>query len=272
VPVSAECAANSGVGMGDDPTSLGAGINSGCGMFYEVEVDVAPGIASCTALTANDNFDCEVFAPTAHASARDDKPTDMADINLELTGPVQCDRLATIALYRPSGEVAELREPVGNCKTLPAPPPKCNNGKDDDGDGMIDSRDSAGTTDPDPGCGDPADTSEDSETPTPPSCEVQVGIFGGDKRFAGLATSGCGVLKGVWFRPPGTATDCLYKFGNDDAQVCSVKAGTAGATFALTNQDITLGTHLAADATCRPVTVALIRENGSVWADRVDFC
>jgi hypothetical protein len=272
VPVSAECAANSGVGMGDDPTSLGAGINSGCGMFSAVEVDVAPGIASCSAMTANSTFDCEVYAPIAHASARDDKPTDMADINLELTGPVQCDKLATIALYRPNGEVAELREPVGNCKTLPAPAPKCDNGKDDDGDGMIDSRDAAGTTDPDPGCSGIDDTSENSETPTPASCEVQVGIFGGDKRFAGLATSGCGVLKGVWFRPPGTANDCLYKFGNDDAQECSVKAGTAGATFALTNQDITLGTHLAADATCRPVTVALIREDGSVWADRVDFC
>jgi hypothetical protein len=43
-------------------------------------------------------------------------------------------------------------------------------------------------------------------------------------------------------------------------------------TFALTNQDVTLGTHLAADATCREVAVALIRENDSVMADRVDFC
>jgi hypothetical protein len=197
VPVSAECAANSGIGMGDDPISLGAGINSGCGSFTAVEIDVAPGVASCTALTADSNFDCKVYAPIAHASARDDKPTDMVDIMLELTGPVQCDTLATIALYRPSGEVAELREPVGNCKTLPAPPPKCSNGKDDDGDGMIDSRDSAGTTDPDPGCSDPADTSESSETPTPASCSIEVGIFGGDKRFAGLATSGCGVLKGI---------------------------------------------------------------------------
>jgi hypothetical protein len=272
VPVSAECAANSGIGMGDDPTSLGAGINSGCGIFSEVEIDVAPGIASCSVFTANSNFDCEVFAPTAHASARDGKPTDMADVNLELTGPVQCDKLATIALHRPNGEVAELREPVGSCKTLPAPAPKCDNGKDDDGDGMIDSRDSAGTTDPDPGCSGVSDTSENSETPTPASCQVQVGIFGGDKRFAGLATSGCGVLKGVWFRPPGTATDCLYEFTGGETQECSVKAGTAGASFALTNQDVTLGTHLSADATCRPVTVALLREDGSVWADRVDFC
>ena len=59
---------------------------------------------------------------------------------------------------------------------------------------------------------------------------------------------------------------------DDDAQDCSVTAGTAGASFALTNQDTTLGRHLAADASCRPVTVALLREDGSVWADRVDFC
>jgi hypothetical protein len=30
---------------------------------------------------------------------------------------------------------------------------------------------------------------------------------------------------------------------------------------------VTLGTHRAADATCRPVAVALLREDGSVWAD-----
>ena len=196
----------------------------------------------------------------------------MVDITLELKGPVDCKKLATIAFFRANGEVAELQETVGNCATLPPPAPKCNNGKDDDGDGMIDSRDAAGTTDPDPGCSSTTDTTEDSETPTPASCEIEVGLFGGDKRFAGLATSGCGVLKGIWFRPPGTATDCLFKFGNDDAQDCSVKAGTAGASFPLTNQDITLGTHLAADFTCRPVTVALLREDGSVWADRVDFC
>ncbi len=33
VPVSAECAASSGLGMGDDPTAIGVGINGGCGTF-----------------------------------------------------------------------------------------------------------------------------------------------------------------------------------------------------------------------------------------------
>ena len=50
--------------------------------------------------------------------------------------------------YRRNGEVAELREPVRNRRTLPQPPPKCSNGKDDDGDGMIDSRDAAGVDRP----------------------------------------------------------------------------------------------------------------------------
>jgi hypothetical protein len=268
VAASAECAASSGLGMVDDPTEINVGINPGCGTFWQAEVQIAPGVASCT---ANNDYECKVYDPIGSASLKDGE-RDGVDMALQLKGPVDCGKKATIALYRLNGQVVELQELVGNCKTLPAPPPKCSNGKDDDGDGMIDSRDAAGTTDPDPGCGGPTDTTENSEIKTPDSCELTVGIFGGDKRFAGLVTSGCGVLKGIWFRPPGTPTDCLYAFGDDDAQDCSVKAGTAGATFALTNQDVTLGTHLAADAACREVTVALIREDDSVMADRVDFC
>ena len=47
VPVSAACAATSGIGMGDDPTELTVGINPDCGLFWEAEVQVAPGVASC---------------------------------------------------------------------------------------------------------------------------------------------------------------------------------------------------------------------------------
>ena len=46
VPVSAACAATSGIGMGDDPTELTVGINPECGLFWEAEVQVAPGVAS----------------------------------------------------------------------------------------------------------------------------------------------------------------------------------------------------------------------------------
>jgi hypothetical protein len=196
----------------------------------------------------------------------------MADLLLTLTGPVQCDKLATIALQRASGEVAELREPVGGCKTLPAPPAKCANGKDDDGDGMIDSRDAAGTTDPDPGCSDPGDKSEDSEVPSPATCDIELAVFNGDVRFPGLVLDGCGVIKGVWFKPPGTPSDCFVQVGSGEVQQCGVKAGTAGATFAPTNMGLKLATHVAADPVCMPVTVALTREDGSVMADRVRWC
>ena len=118
-----------------------------------------------------------------------------------------------------------------------------------------------------------ADTTESSEVPTPDSCQVRVGYFGDDKSFTGLLTSGCGVLKGAWFRPPGTATGCWWAFGDDDWASCGApKAGTVGVTFPLTNQDLALAAKLTADYQCRDVTVALIRENDSVMSDTVPFC
>ena len=257
---------------GGDATGLFAAINSGCGTFTSVEVDAAPGIATCKVFTANSNFECTVFAPIAHATAKDGKATDMADILLELTGPAKCDRIATIALFRPNGEVAELQEPISSCKTGSAPPPKCSNGKDDDGDGMVDARDFAGVSDPDPGCSGPADTSEDSERPTPETCQVQVGVFDNNPRLPGMAVEGCGVIKGVWFKPPGQAVGCAYVVGGNDALSCTLKGGTGGATFAPTNLEVLLAVPIAANPTCVPVTVALIREDDSVWADRVNWC
>ena len=66
VAVSAECAASSGIGMADDPTELNVGINPGCGTFWEAEVQVAPGVASCT---ANNDYECMVYDPFASALA-----------------------------------------------------------------------------------------------------------------------------------------------------------------------------------------------------------
>lgn len=272
VPAGAECAANSGIGMGEDPTELGVGINTGCGMFEVVEIDVAPGVEACRAMTAENNFDCKIYAPIAYASARDGRATDIMDVALTLTGPVQCAKPYTIALHRPGGQVAELQGTVRNCRDLPQPAPKCANGKDDDGDGMIDSRDAANATDPDPGCSDPADKSEEGETPTPESCDVRLGILNGDKTIPGMTVQGCGVLKGAWFRPPGAPTACGYWFGDDDIASCEVKAGTVGVTFPLTNIGFSLVSRITADYDCRPVTVALIKEDGSVLADRVPFC
>jgi hypothetical protein len=273
VPVSAECAASSGISMGDETTGLYVGINSGCGMFVEVEIDVAPGIESCQVFTADSNFKCEVFAPTAHAWAKDDRATDLADVLLTLVAPADCGKLTTIALHRPNGEVAELREPIESCKTGPAPKPACSNGKDDDGDGMIDARDAAGVTDPDPGCSGPGDRSEDSEVPTPATCDVQIGLFDGNPRLPGLIAEGCGVLKGVWFKPPGTPVGCAFALiGDEDALECLVRGGVAEAAYPLTNRGVLLAAPIAANAACGKVTVALVREDDSVMADRVDWC
>ena len=80
---------------------------------------------------------------------------------------------------------------------------------------MIDSRDAAGTTDPDPGCTSATDTSENSETEIPEWCDVRVGAAEGNKRLVAMSAEGCGVIAGAWFRPPGTPTDCGYWFGQD---------------------------------------------------------
>ena len=174
VAAGAECAASSFLTMTDDPTEINVGINPGCGAFWEAEVQVAPGVASCT---ANNDYECNVYDPFASASLKDGE-RDGVDMTLQLKGPVDCAKKATIALYRLDGRAVELQEPVENCKTLPPPAPKCDNGKDDDGDGLVDSRDSAGATEPDPGCNGVGDTTENSEVPTPESCQVQVGTSG----------------------------------------------------------------------------------------------
>ena len=131
--------------------------------------------------------------------------------------------------------MAELREPVGNCETLPPPAPQCANGKDDDGDGLVDSRDSAGTTDPDPGCSGVADTTENSEVPTPASCEVQVGFFGGDKTFAGLLASGLRRAQGRLVPPAGDADRLPVRVRRRRRAACggAIKAETVGVTFPL---------------------------------------
>ena len=247
--MSAECAASSGVGMGDDPTAIGAGINQGCGMFTTAEVHVAPGRRR---VHGRQRLRVHGLRPDRVRLAQGRRARHGRH-TLSLNGPVDCDKLATIALYRANGEVAELQEPVGNCTTLPPPAPKCNNGKDDDGDGMIDSRDAAGTTDPDPGCSATTDTTEDSETPTPASCEIEVGLLRRRQALRrpgdlGLRRAQGHLVPPARHRRPTASSSSATTTPSD----CSVKAGTAGATFALTNQDITLGTHLAADATCRP--------------------
>ena len=48
--------------MTDDPTELTVGIKPECGPFWEAEVQVEPGVASCT---ANNDYECVVYDPIA---------------------------------------------------------------------------------------------------------------------------------------------------------------------------------------------------------------
>jgi hypothetical protein len=270
VPVPAECAQSSGVSVGEDRSKAFAAVNHGCGEFEAIEIHVPPGIVGCEIITADKNFGCELVELFAWAASKDGRPTDLADVLLDIHGHVTCDKLATIALHRPNGEVAELREQVQNCGGVPLP--ACQNGKDDDGDGTMDSRDATTTTDPDPGCSSPTDTSENTDVPSPPACNIQVGIFDNDPRLPGISVQGCGAITEAWFKPPGTPVDCLYKIGAGAVLDCTLKAGTGGATFAATSEQLLLAVQIAEDATCKPVTVGLTTANGTVYGDRVNFC
>ena len=205
-----------------------------------------------------------------------DGQRDAVDMTLQLKGPVDCSKKATIALNRVAGGVdlpaIELQMFVHNCKTLPPPAPKCANGKDDDGDGMVDSRLAEGVTDPDPGCTGTTDTTEDSERPAPDTCEIGLGLLNANKRYPGVSVQGCGVITGAWLRTPGTADLCGYWFGDDDAIDCDAKPATIATSFAPTNMSLTLVARLTAEHDCRPVTVALTREDGSVLFRRQGFC
>ena len=213
--------------MLDDPTEINVGINPGCGTFWEAEVQVAPGVA---VLHGQHDYECQVFDPIA-AGVPEERRARRRRHDPDLKGPVDCAKKATIALYRLNGAADRAPGARQNCKTLPPPAPKCDNGKDDDGDGLVDSRDSAGTTDPDPGCSGIADTTEDSEVPTPDSCQVRVGYFGDDKSVTGLLTSGCGVLKGAWFRPPGPRRAAGGRSATTTGHPAAPKAATIGVTF-----------------------------------------
>ena len=90
--------------MGDDPTGLFGALNS-CGSFTKVRVDIAPGTASCQILTGGTPWTC---APSGTYAVATGAAINTADLLLTASGAVKCDRKATIALYRPNGEVAEI--------------------------------------------------------------------------------------------------------------------------------------------------------------------
>ncbi len=262
--VPAACAQSSGVGQADDPKQLFVGINEGCGTFTRVTVSVSPGVASCQAFSGDSSFTCSVAVASGGTAG-------LLDMTLKLTGEAKCSVPATVTLTRPNGDVAQLVEPIGDCGLI-AVKPQCADGIDDDGDGMTDARDGAGATDPDPGCTGPADTTEGSDGAPPEGCRLEVDAFQDDPRFTYLYASGCGALQGIWFKPPGTPTDCAFRVGTAAALGCSVTGMTAGATFAPTTDDVIIAAHVAADPACAPITAALTLAGGAVVSARGRWC
>lgn len=274
VDVSAECLENgSGAGMGDNPRGLGVGINR-CGPFTKVRVDAAPGVAACEVFTGGPGWTCTTSGGYGVATG---PAVDTADMNVDLTGPANCARKVTIALYRPGGEVAELHGPIARCKAGGGEPekPACENGKDDDGDGMVDDHFAEGTVDPDPGCTSTTDTSESSEVLAPASCKIALGLWNDAGDIAGATAEGCGGLRGFWYRAPGTVTECGHRFGMGALLGCEIVRQTGGTMFdGLSFDKLSVYTALDEPADCRPMTLTMIREDFSVWYYRgkLDGC
>ena len=265
VAVSAECLNNgSGIGMGDDPTGLFGALNS-CGSFTKVRVDIAPGTASCQILTGGTPWTC---APSGTYAVATGAAINTADLLLTASGAVKCDRKATIALYRPNGEVAEIYGPIGNCKTGGAAKPACSNGKDDDGDGMIDDHFADGATDPDPGCTSTTDTSENSELLPAGSCQMNLDLFDDDASVAIAAVQGCGQIQGFWFHAAGTVVECVYKLGQGAVQTCEPVRESGGTMFTKTTESLSVAVGLNAEGDCRPMTLAVINADNTVVATR----
>jgi hypothetical protein len=258
---------NAGAGVGDDKTVLQIGINDGCGAFVEVAVYAAPNAFVCDIGASAGNWVCVIAHGHAHADTRNAIDAEMADLTIGLNGDVDCSVPATIVLTRRNFEVAEMVTPVARCGQAA---PACSNGKDDDGDGVADAR--AFGTDPDPGCSDPADESENSEVGLPAGCSVGRGNLNDDPRFPAIEISGCGSVTGLWFKPSAAPSDCLFAIGAGGGQACTVTGATAGATFAATTADVLLGTHTTTDVGCGPVTVAITLADGRVAKLRDNWC
>lgn len=118
VTASAECRAVSGVSMNTaDPTAAFAAVNAGCGIINEVVVTIQPGIVACDVFTAVVGFVCVNHRGVGRAYNRlfAGPPTDIFDMPISLTGPVDCSKPATIALQKPDFTVAEIVEPIAPC-------------------------------------------------------------------------------------------------------------------------------------------------------------
>src|SRR4051812_31605952 len=181
--VPAACAESCYVAQGDDDKSLFVGINQGCPAFTQVTVEVGATVASCEAITSEHNFTCSVVGGKAVAKGG---TADMMDMPVGLAGAANCAINAKVTFTLANGGTQLLSEPIQNCGLIPVTP-QCSNGEDDDGDGMTDARETAGATDPDPGCSGPSDTTENSDGDLLDGCEFEPGTVQGDQRFLYLA-------------------------------------------------------------------------------------
>jgi hypothetical protein len=274
VGVSQDCLSNgSGVFMGDDPTGAFAAINH-CGDFTKVRVDIAPGIASCQPITGGGDWDCKPAGGTyAVATAKDGKAIETMDLPMTLTGAAKCDRKATIALYRPNGEVAEIHAPIGKCNGggggQPAKP-QCADGKDNDGDGMIDDHFVENADDPDPGCSSTTDDSENSELLPAGDCHIDMDLWDDNRAVAVAVVEGCGVIQGFWFNVPGNPTTCRYQLSEDgEIEDCWTRDRQGGFMFNKTTLPLAVAVGMSAVGDCRPLTFALITGDNTVVRQRV---
>jgi hypothetical protein len=233
-----------------------------------VTVEVGATVASCEAITSAQNFTCSVVGGKAVAKGG---TAEMIDMPVGLTGAANCAVNAKVTFTLAAGGTQQLNEPIVNCGLIPVTA-QCSNGSDDDGDGMTDARQTAGATDPDPGCSGPNDTTENSDGDLMEGCEFEAGPVQGDQRFLYLAVANCGSIEGLWFKPPGAPTDCMYVIGQGAALNCSVVGRTASATFDPTTDQVLIATHLTADASCGTATLAITLAGGAVMSRHGNWC
>ncbi|MBJ7519901.1 MAG: hypothetical protein JHC84_09425 [Solirubrobacteraceae bacterium] len=116
---SAACRAVSGVSMNTpDPKAAFAAVNADCGISSEVVVTVQPGILACDVFTGVTGYVCAIhprWVGRTYQYLYAGSATDIFDMPLTLTDPVDCSKPATIALRRPDLSVEEIVEPIEPC-------------------------------------------------------------------------------------------------------------------------------------------------------------
>ena len=192
---------------------------------------------------------------------------------MTLTGAAKCDRKATIALYRPNGEVAEIHAAIDDCGK---PKPQCADGKDNDGDGMIDYHFLETATDPDAGCTADNDNSELDELLPAGDCKIGMDLLEDDPTVAVAVVQDCGQIQGFWFVTPGMPLQgnqalCRFQLRGEGGPIdnCWALRGHVGSFFDKTTGPLVVVTRMAAAGDCRNMTFALINGDNTVVRQRM---